>query len=182
MRPGHHPAPRGGLQQLDGGDQPHGRWVRLPESSKVPVSARCVLCSLGRWAFYSSRGSRSCPLRSQGLADGTPAWNWDQPPGTVPAVAREGWLRTPCAASWLGLSRKGPHLLLRRGSAKNQGQEVGSEGAGGDGDRSEERACRAWAVRGQPRGGYRPQPGLLAGHQPSRSPPVEEPRHEPVCS
>lgn len=67
--------------------------------ARSPVSACCVLCSPRGGAFYSSRGSCSCPLLSQGLAEGTPAGPGNQPQATasstVPCCGTRGLAPSP---------------------------------------------------------------------------------------
>jgi hypothetical protein len=73
--PGNHPAPQRGLQQLQGRGQPwHGSKVEL-----LPVFQPNVRCTtsaghLGVRAFYSWRGSCSCPFLSQCLSKKNACW------------------------------------------------------------------------------------------------------------
>lgn len=102
----------------------------LSPARYAPCVPSCVLC-LGIGAFYSSRGSCSCPLLSQGVAERTPAWNWNQPQTTASRLCRLLWhvregFEPLALPAGLALSGKGCHFMLRGGL--NQGPGPGKSG------------------------------------------------------
>lgn len=102
----------------------------LSPARYAPCVPSCVLC-LGIGAFYSSRGSCSCPLLSQGLAERTPAWNWNQPQTIASRLCPLLWHARGCfeplaLPAGLALSGKCCHFMVRRGL--NQGPGPGKSG------------------------------------------------------